>query len=111
MQFTTALHFLSISPLILAHDVEEGISFYRNALDFHLVYRDTELAQFAIVGLNRVKFHIFSNHNRDSRIGPASALSSSPSIRYMRFPIRTYHRSTRCSMRSIAWMPTNCKGL
>ena len=64
-QFTTATRFLSVSPLILALGVEEGISFYRNALDFDLVYRDAEPAQSAIVGRDGVKLHIFANHNKE----------------------------------------------
>lgn len=65
MQSATATRFLSVSPMIPARDVEEGISFYRNALNFELAYRDAEPAQFAIVGRDGVKLHLFANQNKE----------------------------------------------
>lgn len=57
-------HFLSVSSLIPARDVEESIVFYRNALGFELTYRDAEPAQFAILYRNGVKLHLFDNQDK-----------------------------------------------
>lgn len=65
MRSTHATRFLNVSPLIPARDVEEGISFYRNALGFELTYRDAEPAQFAIVGWDGVRLHLFANQNKE----------------------------------------------
>jgi uncharacterized glyoxalase superfamily protein PhnB len=56
--------FLSVSPLIPARDVEEGIAFYQRALGFDLFYRDAEPAQFAIVGLEGAKLHLFASQDK-----------------------------------------------
>ena len=56
--------FLSVSPLIPARDVEEGIAFYRDALGFELDYRDAEPAQFAIIGSNGARLHLFASQDK-----------------------------------------------
>jgi uncharacterized glyoxalase superfamily protein PhnB len=56
--------FLSVSPLIPARDVEEGIAFYRQALGFDLLYRDAEPAQFAIVGSEGARLHLFASQDK-----------------------------------------------
>jgi uncharacterized glyoxalase superfamily protein PhnB len=63
MQSTTT-NFLNVAPLIPARDVEEGIAFYRNALGFELTCRDADPAQFAIVGRDGVKLHLFANQDK-----------------------------------------------
>jgi uncharacterized glyoxalase superfamily protein PhnB len=63
MQSTTT-NFLNVSPLIPARDVEEGIAFYGNALGFELTYRDADPAQFAIVGRDGVKLHLFASQDK-----------------------------------------------
>lgn len=61
---STATNFLNVSLLVPARDVEEGIAFYRNALGFELTYRDADPAQFAILGRNGVKLHLFNNQDK-----------------------------------------------
>jgi uncharacterized glyoxalase superfamily protein PhnB len=56
--------FLSVSPLIPARDVEESIAFYRQALGFDLIYRDAEPAQFAIVGSDGARLHLFASQDQ-----------------------------------------------
>jgi uncharacterized glyoxalase superfamily protein PhnB len=56
--------FLSVSPLIPARDVEEGIAFYARALGFKLLYRDAEPAQFAIVGKEGARLHLFASQDK-----------------------------------------------
>jgi len=60
----SATRFLSVSPLIPARDVEEGIAFYQRALGFELFYRDTEPAQFAIVGSEGARLHLFASQDK-----------------------------------------------
>ncbi|MFS0757523.1 VOC family protein [Noviherbaspirillum sp. 1P10PC] len=60
-----ATNFWNVSPLIPARDVEEGIAFYRNALGFELTYRDADPAQFAILGCNGVRLHLFDNQDKN----------------------------------------------
>jgi len=60
----SATRFLSVSPLIPARDVEEGIAFYQRALGFELFYRDAEPAQFAIVGSEGAKLHLFTSQDK-----------------------------------------------
>jgi uncharacterized glyoxalase superfamily protein PhnB len=60
----SATRFLSVSPLIPARDVEEGIAFYQRALGFELFYRDAEPAQFAIVGTEGAKLHLFVSQDK-----------------------------------------------
>ena len=57
-------NFLNVSPLIPARDVEKSIAFYQNALGFDLTYRDADPAQFAIVGRDGVKLHLFANQDK-----------------------------------------------
>ncbi|CAH0243260.1 Bleomycin resistance protein [Massilia sp. Bi118] len=56
--------FLAVSPLIPARDVEEGIAFYQRAFGFELLYRDAEPAQFAIVGSEGAKLHLFASQDK-----------------------------------------------
>jgi uncharacterized glyoxalase superfamily protein PhnB len=56
--------FLSVSPLIPARDVEAGIVFYQRALGFALFYRDAEPAQFAIVGSEGARLHLFASQDQ-----------------------------------------------
>lgn len=60
----SSTRFLSVSPLIPARDVEEGIAFYQRALGFELFYRDAEPAQFAIVGSEGAKLHLFASQDK-----------------------------------------------
>jgi uncharacterized glyoxalase superfamily protein PhnB len=61
---STATNFLNVSPLIAARDVEESIVFYRSVLGFELAYRDAEPAQFAIVGCDGVRLHLFASQDK-----------------------------------------------
>ena len=56
--------FLGVSPLIPARDVEEAIAFYRDSLGFELLYRDAEPAQFAIVGRDAARLHLFASQDK-----------------------------------------------
>jgi uncharacterized glyoxalase superfamily protein PhnB len=56
--------FLSVSPLIPARDVEEGIAFYQRAFGFELFYRDAEPAAFAIVGSDSARLHLFASQDK-----------------------------------------------
>lgn len=56
--------FLGVSPLIPARDVEEAIVFYRDSLGFQLFYRDAEPAQFAIVGRDAARLHLFASQDK-----------------------------------------------
>jgi uncharacterized glyoxalase superfamily protein PhnB len=56
--------FLAVSPLISARDVEEAIAFYRISLGFELDYRDAEPAQFAIVGRDGARLHLFASQDK-----------------------------------------------
>jgi uncharacterized glyoxalase superfamily protein PhnB len=56
--------FLAVSPLIPARDVEEAIAFYRISLGFELDYRDAEPAQFAIVGRDGARLHLFASQDK-----------------------------------------------
>lgn len=58
------IRFLSVSPLIPARDVEEAIRFYRDSLGFDLDYRDAEPAQFAIVGRDGARLHLFASQDK-----------------------------------------------
>lgn len=57
-------NFLRVSLLIPARDVEEGIAFYRCVLGFALTYCDATPAQFAILGRNGAKLHLFDNQDK-----------------------------------------------
>jgi uncharacterized glyoxalase superfamily protein PhnB len=61
---TNLTRFLSVSPLIPARDVEESIAFYQRALGFGLLYRDAEPAEFAIVGSEGAKLHLFASQDK-----------------------------------------------
>jgi uncharacterized glyoxalase superfamily protein PhnB len=50
--------------LIPARDVDEGIAFYQRALGFALYYRDAEPAQFAIVGGDGARLHLFASQDK-----------------------------------------------
>lgn len=56
--------FLGVSPLVPARDVEQAIAFYRDSLGFELDYRDAEPAQFAIVGRDAARLHLFASQDR-----------------------------------------------
>nr|WP_314542128.1 VOC family protein [uncultured Massilia sp.] len=56
--------FLGVSPLIPARDVEEAIAFYRDSIGFALEYRDAEPAQFAIVGRDAARLHLFASQDK-----------------------------------------------
>ena len=60
----SSTRFLSVTPAIPARDVEEGIAFYQRALGFELFYRDTEPAQFAIVGSDSARLHLFASQDQ-----------------------------------------------
>lgn len=56
--------FLGVTPSIPARDVEEAIAFYGSSLGFELFYRDAEPAQFAIVGRDAARLHLFASADR-----------------------------------------------
>ena len=64
MTTPTSSRFLGVSPLIPARDVEEGIAFYERAFGFSLLYRDADPAQFAIVGSDGAKLHLFASQDK-----------------------------------------------
>ena len=76
-------NFLNVSPLIPARDVERSIAFYQNALGFDLTYRDADPAQFAIVGRDGVKLHLFANQDKHLADWTSLRIEIEGSIRYI----------------------------
>jgi len=64
MPTSDSIRFLGVSPLIPARDIDEAIRFYRDSLDFDVQYRDGEPAQFAIVGREGARLHLFASQDK-----------------------------------------------
>jgi uncharacterized glyoxalase superfamily protein PhnB len=64
MSASLPCRFLSVSPLIPARDVDAAIAFYRASFGFEPLYVDATPAQFAIVGAEGARLHLFASQDR-----------------------------------------------